>query len=143
MQTIQLLGGPGGRARFLRRAAAHLRPGGCVAAALTEGFDLYDGTIDGSSSLPLADVRELPEAIYRSQPTAVRREGEKIVLQRCREIVDPTGRRRVEDYQIQLDELTAAALEDESLAAGLRPEARVTIAPTSDHVGSEVVILSG
>jgi SAM-dependent methyltransferase len=143
MQTIQLLDGPAGRASFLRRAAAHLRPGGRVAIALTERFDLYDGSLEGSSSLPLADVRELPGAIYRSQPMAVRREGEEIVLERRREILSSPNRLRVEDYQIRLDELSASALEREGLDAGLRPLPRVTIAPTSDHVGSEVVILSG
>jgi SAM-dependent methyltransferase len=141
MQTIQLLGGPTGRSRFLGRAAAHLRSGGRVAAALTERFDLYDWSGDDPSLLPWADVRALPGVIYRSQPTAVRREGETIVLERRREIVSSPGRRRVEDYQVRLDELSASAFEREGREAGLRPVARVTIPPTSDHVGSKVVIL--
>jgi SAM-dependent methyltransferase len=140
MQTIQLLGGPAGRARFLRRAAAHLAPGGRVALALTEHFELYDASLESESSLPFADVRELPDGVYRSQPTAVREEGSVIVLERRREIIG-RGRPRAEDYQIRLDRLTAASLERESVDAGLRPFARVTIPPTSDHVGSVVVIL--
>ena len=142
MQAIQLLGGPAGRARFLRRAARHLAPGGRVALALTERFDLYDYSVGSASSLPLADVRELPDGLYRSQPTAVRQEGPVIVLERRREIMG-TGEASAEDYRIRLDRLSAAALEREGLAAGLRPLARVTIPPTLDHVGSVVVILGG
>ncbi len=141
MQTVQLLGGPAGRARFLGRAAAHLRPGGVLAAALTEVFDLYDGSADGSSSLPVADVRALADGVYRSQPTAVRQEGPVIILERRREILGARGRRRVEGYEIHLDQLSATALEREGRAAGLQPLRRVTIPPTSDHVGSVVVVL--
>src|SRR5690606_23293186 len=36
MQTIQLLGAREGRAAFLARARAHLRPGGVLAAALAD-----------------------------------------------------------------------------------------------------------
>lgn len=143
MQTIQLLGGREGRGRFLRLAADHLRAGGLVAIALTEFFDLYDSSVDGSSSLPLPDVRELPGAVYCSQPTAVRQEGQVVVLERRREVLGAAGPRRVEGYEIRLDRLSADALEREGVAAGLRPVARVTIPPTSDHVGSVVVILGG
>ena len=141
MQTVQLLGGPEGRARFLRQAAAHLRAGGILAVALTELFDLYDGSIDALSSLPLADVREVASAVYRSQPTAVRQEGPVIILERRREILGARGRRQVEGYEIRLDQLSATALEREGRAAGLRPLRRVAIPPTSDHVGSVVVVL--
>lgn len=140
MQAIQLLGGPSGRAAFLHRAAGHLRAGGCLAAALTERFELYDAST-GGSFLPFADVRTLPDAVFRSQATAVRQEGTMIVLERRREIVSLRGRRRIEEHRTRLDQLSAAELEREALAAGLRPLARVTIPPTRDHVGSVVVIL--
>ena len=143
MQTIQLLGGPEGRASFLRRAALHLEPGGRVAIAITELFDLYDGSVEGSACLPMADVRRLPDGLYRSQATAVRQEGSVIVLERRREILSTRGARRVEGYRIRLDCLTAAELAREGRAAGLRPVARVTIPLTDDHVGSVVVIFDG
>jgi SAM-dependent methyltransferase len=143
MQTIQLLGGAQERARFLAAAAAHLQSGGQMAAALTEHFDLFDGSVEGPSSLPTADVCRLPNSVYCSQPTAVRREGQVIVLERRREILGARGPRQVEGYQVRLDRLTAAALEREGRAAGLRPLARVTVEPTPDHVGSVVVVLGG
>jgi SAM-dependent methyltransferase len=142
MQTIQLLGGPDQRGRFLRRAAAHLQAGGHLAIAITERFELYDASDEGSSCLPLAEVRSLSDGVYRSQPTAVRQDGGVIILERQREILS-AGRRSIEGYRIQLDTLTAAELESEGRAAGLRPLARVTIARTEDHVGSVVVILGG
>jgi precorrin-6B methylase 2 len=142
MQTIQLLGGPRGRARFLRRAAVHLNPGGHLAVAITELFETYDSSTEGPSCLPLAEVRSLPDGVYRSQPTAVRQDGQAIILERRREILSARGR-RVEGHRIQLDRLTAAELESEGQAAGLRSLARVTIPPTDDHVGSVVVILGG
>src|SRR6476659_9320509 len=42
MQTLQLLGGPDGRAAFLRRALAHLEPGGLLAATLADAMDCFD-----------------------------------------------------------------------------------------------------
>lgn len=143
MQTIQLLGGPAGRAAFLHAGADHLRPGGRIAAALTELFELYDAGNESRASLPLPDVRRLPGGVYRSQPTAVREEGDLIVLERRREVLDARGERQVHGHQIRLDRLSAAALEAEGRAAGLQPLARVTIGATSDHVGSVVVILGG
>ena len=44
---------------------------------------------------------------------------------------------------IELAAVSAAALAAEGAAAGLRPEPTRTIAPTDDHVGSEVVLLRG
>ena len=143
MQTIQLLGGPEGRTRFLRRATAHLQTEGWLAIAITELFDLYDGSVEGSSVLPVADVRRLPDGLYRSQPTAVRQEGPVIVLERRREILSARGQRQVEGHQTRLDRLTAADLEREGRAVGLQPVARVTIPLTEDHVGSVVVIFDG
>ena len=42
MQTLQLLGGPRGRAAFLRCALDHLEPGGLLAAALADALDCFD-----------------------------------------------------------------------------------------------------
>lgn len=141
MQAIQLMGGAGGRARFLRRAAAHLRPGGLLAMAVTEHFDLYDGRVEDRLRLPAPDLRQVSGTLYRSQSTAVRQEGEVIVLERRREILSGDGSRRVEENRIQLDRVQAASLEREAGMAGLRPAGRVQIPPTSEHVGSVVVVL--
>jgi SAM-dependent methyltransferase len=139
MQTIQLLGGPDGRAAFLRCALRHLRPGGALAIAIAEALDLYDAT-DGVRS-PLPDIRELDGIVYSSRPVAVRAERGGFVLERSRETVAVAGERSVERNLIRLDRLTARGLEREGRAAGFARVQRARVRETSDYVGSEVVIL--
>jgi SAM-dependent methyltransferase len=141
MQTIQLLGGAAGRGHFLECARGHLAPGGTLALALSEELDLYE-TQEGLNG-PLPDVREFEGVIYSSQPTAVREDGPAFVLERRRETVDAEGRRDVEQDVVRIDSLSAAELEAEAEAAGLRSAGRRTIPPTADHVGSVVVMLGG
>ena len=143
MQTIQLLGGAQGRRRFLTRAAAHLAPGGRVAIAISEHFELYDVHGQEPLPLPLPDVDEVGGTVYLSQPTAVRQTGETVVLERRRETLSSEGGRVVEHDRVVLDRLTAGQLEREGAAAGMRSSPRVTIPATEDHVGSVVVILDG
>ncbi len=78
-----------------------------------------------------------------SQPTAVLMEGEAVRIERVRQTVSPSGERTVEDDVIVLASLSVERLEAEGRAAGLVPERARYIAPTSDHVGSAVVILRG
>ena len=141
MQTIQLLGGELGRLEFLRRAERHLASGGLVAVAITEALELFDGEDDGM--VPVPDVRELGGVVYSSQPTAVREEPGGFVLERRRESVSGSGRRTSEQDRVYLDRLTADQLEREGEASGLVPRGRRVIQPTSDHVGSVVVMLGG
>ena len=137
MQTIQLLEGPAGRAAFFERARRHLNSGGLLAIAIAERLELYEA-IDGGPQ-PLPDVCERDGVVYSSRPTAVRAVDGQLVLERRRETVDRQGQRDVEDHAITLDQLTAAELEREALAAGLSPSDRATIAATRDYAGSEVV----
>lgn len=139
MQTIQLLGGPDGRAAFLGCALRHLRPGGAVAIAIAEALDLYDAT-DGVH-YPLPDIREIDGIVYSSQPIAVRAERGGFVLERRRETVAVAGERTVERDLIRLDRLTARGLEREGRAAGFARVQRARVRETADYVGSEVVIL--
>ena len=140
MQTIQLLGGPEGRAAFLRCAHRHLTPGGMLAAAIAEVLELYE-VVDGFE-MPLPDIREHDGVVYSSQPTAVRAERGGFVLERQRETVAPEGERTVEQNLIRLDGLTARGLEREGRAAGFTPAGRATVHATTDYSGSEVVMLS-
>lgn len=140
MQTIQLLG-TRGRARFLGCAVEHLRPGGRLAAAITEQFDLYDESPEDPARLPTPDVQEAGGTVYVSQPTAVRVTRGAFVLERRREILPADGSRSVELHQDRIDSLTAAQLEREGDAVGLHPAGRTEIPATSDHVGSVVVML--
>ena len=141
MQTIQLLGGEGGRRAFLERAQRHLDPqGGVVAIAISESLELF--SIE-AGTIPMPDVRELDGVVYSSQPTAVREQGDGYLLERLRETVTEAGERDVEQNVIELDRLTAAQLEREAREAGFATERRREVPPTSDHVGSVVVILGG
>ena len=141
MQTIQLLGGPAGRRRFLACARRHLLPGGAVAIAIAELLEPYE-VVDGMPA-PLPDLREEDGVVYSSQPIAVRSDRGGFVLERRRETVSPAGERTVEQDLIRLDGVTVEDLEREGSAAGLTPAGRDHVAETNDYSGSEVVILRG
>jgi SAM-dependent methyltransferase len=89
MQTVQLLGGPRGRAAFLRCARAHLAAGGVLAAALADALEGFDAEHDQP---PLPDVREVEGTVYASRPVAVRDTGAGVVIERIREIIDRAPR---------------------------------------------------
>jgi SAM-dependent methyltransferase len=138
MQTIQLLGGPDGRAEFLARARRHLFEGGILAIAISETLELFEIS-DGASPLP--DICELDGVLYASHPTAVRADDDGFVLERRRETVTADGTRSVAQDLIRLDRLSGEELEREAAASGLTAIEKRTVPPTADHVGSQVVIL--
>jgi len=140
MQTIQLLGGANGRARFLRCARRHLDPGGVLAVALTDELEIYE--VPHGSPVPLADVCERGGVVYSSQPTAVRADPAGFVLERRRETMSADGQRSVCHDEILLDRLDPTALEREAAEAGLKPGCRARIESTPDYAGSAVVMLS-
>ena len=141
MQTIQLLGGPTGRRAFLDCARRHLAPGGLLAVAISEPLETYE--VDDGTIAPLPDIRELDGVVYSSQPTAVRVDGDKFVLERRRETITSDGVRSVAKDVIRLDRLTAGELEREAKDAGLGPLGRVDVPATRDYSGSTVVMLGG
>ncbi|HEY8582254.1 MAG TPA: class I SAM-dependent methyltransferase [Capillimicrobium sp.] len=139
MQTLQLLGGPSGRAGLLRSAARCLPRGGLLVAALA---DALDGTDDPDrSEPPLPDVREVDGTVYASHPVGVRREPTGVVIERIRETVDPAGHRTAEGDEIHLDTVDAATVAAEAAAHGFRAEPALRVPATDDYVGSEVVVL--
>jgi SAM-dependent methyltransferase len=140
MQTLQLLGGRDGRARFLACARDHLRPGGLLAAALAEALDAFDADHDLP---PKPDLRELDGVVYASRPVAVRDLGERAAIERVREIVATDGTRTVSDDVIELDRVGAAELAAEAAPFGLDAQRPARIAPNDDYVGSTVVLLRG
>jgi SAM-dependent methyltransferase len=123
MQTIQLLDD---RAGFLRAAHAHLAAGGLLAVAVADELVPFEG--------PLV----APDTVGRfvSQPVAVRLLDDVVQLERERD----DGETKTLDV-VELKRLSARELEAEGRAAGLTPERSIPIAPTSDHVGAEVVRL--
>jgi SAM-dependent methyltransferase len=141
MQTIQLFGGRRGRVSFLRCARRHLAAGGVVAIAITEEPDIYEAA-DGLAIL-VPDMAERDGVVYSSQPTAVRKTRGGFALERRRERILPDGSREQSNDTVIVAALTADGLEREGEEAGLVPKGRRRIGPTSDHVGSVVVILDG
>src|SRR4029079_17951812 len=140
MQTVQLLGGPGGRARFLRRARAALARGGLCAIAIADALETFD---EVRCLPPIPDIREIDGIVYASRPVAVTKESDGAVIRRVRETVDTAGRRTVEEDLITLDHLEPATLEAEGAAAGFRVSRARAIPETDDYVGSTVVMLRG
>jgi SAM-dependent methyltransferase len=140
MQTVQLLGGAEGRARFLACARAHLAAGGVLAAAIADALEAFD---DQRTEPPLPDVREIDGTLYASRPVAVRDHGEQVAIERIRETVDRAGRRTAEGDVVLLDRVDAATLEAEGRAAGLEPLPRRNVPETHEYVGSQVVLLRG
>ena len=140
MQTIQLLGGPEGRRRFLAVVRAHLRPGGIFAAALADALDGYDGA---ALEPPLPDMAVFDGAVYSSRPVAVLPVATGTMIERIREVVSPAGQRTVSEDRIVLDALSAETLYAECVAAGLAAEPERLVPATEEYVGSAVVVCRG
>ena len=143
MQTLQLLGAPAGQFAFLRRAAAHLAPGGVVAAAIADADDFEEFEWNQGDDAPLPDIAEVDSCAYFSQPTAVRREAGTFVLERRREVVDRAGGRTASEDRIALDILSAQGVQEAGQRAGLHPVDVLEIPPTLEHIGTQVVVLGG
>ena len=138
MQVVQLLGGAEGRATMLAAVRGHLDPGGLFAAALANPFEDWS---DEESLPPLPDVREEDGWVYSSTPTAVRRATRSFVIERNRQAVSPSGEITEESSTIELDSVLPEELEAEAAGAGFEARRRLTVAPTQDYVGSDVVLL--
>jgi SAM-dependent methyltransferase len=140
MQTLQLLGGVDGRARFLARAREHLTPGGLLAVALADALECFDEEHDQP---PPPDLREVGGVVYASRPVRVRDLGGRAAIDRIREIVAIDGTLTTLDNVVELDRLEPEELEQEAIAFGLRPEPQRRIPQTLEYVGSTVVMLRG
>jgi SAM-dependent methyltransferase len=152
MQTIQLLGGAAGRLAFLRRARAHLRPGGALACAILAALEPFDASHSGIG--PAAERAHVDGMVYLSRATRVSELEHSVVIERERWILhdrasapggaaveDPGSEPAVERDVIELDRVAPAALEREAVQAGLRPEPAREVPATDEHVGSTVVML--
>jgi len=138
MQTIQLLGGSAGRARFLACAREHLAEGGLLAIALADALEAFDSEHDQP---PAPDLREIDGVVYASRPIAIRDLGERAAIERIREVVQRDGARAASRDVVELDRVSADELEAEAAANGLRAQAPARIAPSDAYVGSTVVML--
>jgi SAM-dependent methyltransferase len=138
MQVAQLLGGPGGRRRMLESARRHLRRGALLAIALADPFEGVPD--DEEMAPPLPDVREEDGWVYSSTPVNVREEEGATAIDRLRQAVSPSGELDESMATIRLD-----SVRPEELEAEARPSfsirARRQVPPTTDYVGSVVVML--
>jgi SAM-dependent methyltransferase len=136
MQTIQLLPERQGFFASARRAVA---PDGLVALAIAEVLESFEADIE----LPAPDTGEADGWRFLSQPTAVRAVPDGTAIERLRHTIGPAGERATEPNRIVLTSVTTDGLVAEGEAAGLHRHATLHIAPTSEHIGSEVVVLRG
>jgi SAM-dependent methyltransferase len=142
MQTIQLLGGARQRIAFMRRARAHLRPGGLLACAIVtdlEPFDCSSG--DGG---PSAETARVGGELYVSRAVRVRVGMRRIEIERERRILEPDAQGAepaLERDVVELARLSPSQLAREGVKAGLTPAPAEHVAATEDHVGSVVVML--
>jgi SAM-dependent methyltransferase len=138
MQTLQLLGGAGGRAAFLHCALDHLESGGRLAAALADALDCFD---EDHAVPPPPEVLELDGVRYASQLLAVTQEDGRARIQRRREIIGPGERCESEDVVVRLDRVSADQVAREARAAGFLNEAHRFIPETERYLGSTVAVL--
>jgi SAM-dependent methyltransferase len=132
MQTIQLLPE---RTGFFTSARRAVRAGGLVALAIAADLEPF-----GDDEVPPPDVAESGGTRYVSQPTAVRAIPGGTRIERLRQVIPPGT---TEHDVVVLASVTADELAAEGAAAGLHHAGTRYIPPTTDHVGSEVVLLRG
>jgi hypothetical protein len=138
MQTLQLLSGRDGRAAFLRRALAHLAPGGLVAAAVADALDCFD---DEHVLPPPPDARDIGDVRYASRLLGVADEGGRAALHRRREVIGPGERYRCRDTIVRLDRVSADEIAAEGRALGYRNEPHRFVPETERYLGATVVVL--
>jgi SAM-dependent methyltransferase len=150
MQTIQLLGGAGARSTFLRRARSHLRHGGLLACAILGPIQAFDCAAGEPGPEP--EVAHADGLLCVSTPTRVHVGRRVVVIERERHVSatargvprsgqGPRGVLARQRSAIELYRVSERGLRREAAAAGLQPEASLTVAATEDHVGSTVVVL--
>jgi len=137
MQLLQMLGGTGERRAALERSAAHLAPGGRLAASVVER---PGGALEGPA-VALPDVRERDGWIYSSQPVAVADREDVLEIRRLRQAVSPAGELSESEHVDRLAGLDAAALEAEAAQMGLRAVCRLDVPPADGYLGSVVVVM--
>jgi hypothetical protein len=94
-----------------------------------------------ADAAPLPDVREVDGWVYSSLPIDTRVDAGGILVRRLRQVVSPSGESSDEIDEIRLRHLSAEALEQEALEAGLAPAGRCEIPATEAHVGSIVLLI--
>jgi SAM-dependent methyltransferase len=150
MQTVQMLEGAAGRLQFLRRARAHLAPGGLLACAIVteiEPFDCAAGDLG-----PSPEIARVDGAHYVSRATRVRAGRHVVRIERERSILaaeqtaaSARAQREGDGVQwerdvVELDRVGVARLQREGREAGLTAAGTRPIPATEEHTGSVAVM---
>jgi SAM-dependent methyltransferase len=138
MQTLQLLGGPSGRAGFLRAALGQLEPGGLVVAALSDALDCFDSDRDVP---PPPRTREILGVRYASQLLAVVDEGDHASILWRREIIGPQPRYQAREVVVRLDRVSPDEIVDEAVQIGFLIQPHMCVPETEEYLGATVVVL--
>jgi SAM-dependent methyltransferase len=137
MQTLQLLGGPRGRAAFLRCALDHLEPGGLLAAALADAMDCFD---EEHPLPPPPAARDIVDVRYASSLLAVVEDGGRAAMRRRREIIGPGERYDSREVTLALDRISADEVAEEAASVGFVNEPHRFVPETEEYLGSTVVL---
>jgi SAM-dependent methyltransferase len=137
MQTLQLLGGPRGRAAFLRRALDHLEPGALLAAALADAMDCFD---EEHPLPPPPAARDIVDVRYASSLLAVVEDGGRAAMHRRREIIGPGERYDCREVTLALDRVSADEVAEEAANAGFVNQPHRVVPETEEYLGSTVVL---
>jgi len=144
MQTVQLLGGAAGRVAFLRRARAHVRPGGLLACAIVTEVEPFDCAAGDPGPSP--EIARVDGTHYVSRATRVHvgrrvvrieRERSVLPLEHAGASAQPARERDI----VELDRLSVSQLRREGREAGLAAVGTRAIGATEEHTGSVVVLL--
>jgi len=139
MQTLQLLGGPPGRAAFLRCALRHLEPGGRLVAAVADALDCFD---DEHDAPPPPQAREILGVRYASRLLdVVVDDGGRAAIHRQRQVVGPGARFAAQEVVTRLDRVSADAVAAEAAALGFLAEPHRVIPESDEYLGSTAVVL--
>jgi SAM-dependent methyltransferase len=131
MQTLQLLDD---RPGFLRRALAHLRPGGLLAAAIADAMDSFD---EVHALPPPPQALDIGDTRYASQLLAVVEDGGRAAIHRVRRITGRPDERVI----VRLDRVSPDQVTLEALAVGFAAEPHRHIPETDRYLGSTIVVL--
>jgi hypothetical protein len=131
----------------MRSTRRHLRPGGLFAAAIVTAVEPFDSR--AGSLGPSPERVRLGGRLYVSRAVRVIT-GERLIrIERERYVsveADHPEPARLADAGrasdvVELERVTIAQLHAEGLEAGLHPEPTLFIEETSEHSGSEVVVM--
>ena len=138
MQTLQLLGGRSGRARFLRRALDHLQPGGLLAIAVADAMDCFD---EAHAMAPPPEVWEIADVRFASHLISVIEEDGRAAIHRRREIIGPGTAYESVEAVVRLDRVAAGEVAAEAAELGFHVEADRLVPETEEYLASTVVVL--